>query len=514
MEYLNAPGIVQDRLESRRYQISAARAAMKENTLLILPTGIGKTSVALIVAAEVLSKGGKVLMMAPTKPLVDQHASFFGEMLDGFTIGLCNGDMAPEKRIQVVQSSDMVISTPQCIANDLTEGRYLLGDFGLVVYDEAHKAVGNYAYVEVAKYVPQNTISLGMTASPGYDLEKIEQVCIDLSLTGIFVRTEEDPDVSPYVHDTYVKRIEVNMPKELMDISAVYRKLLDGYFSELRRMRLLIDPNWPVSTKHLLAIGQNIQGRLARGERSTNLYRGLKVQAICIKLLRAIDYTETQGRTVLRSFLQKIEADAESGNSKADAELVARREYRMAREMVDEARVEHPKVSRVMSTVNNVISGSEGSKVIVFTQYRETCDVIVEKLSKIEGARVCKLIGQSKGGQKQKEQIGTLTDFREGKYNVIVATSVGEEGLDITSTDAVIFYEPVPSEIRTIQRRGRTGRRNDGEVYVLIAKGTLDEITENASKSKEIKMRNGLETLSDRLRKRGSLRGQTTLDDL
>ena len=124
------------------------------------------------------------------------------------------------------------------------------------------------------------------------------------------------------------------------------------------------------------------------------------------------------------------------------------------------------------------------------------------KLSKIDGARVCKLIGQSKGGQKQKEQIGTLTDFREGKYNVIVSTSVGEEGLDITSTDAVIFYEPVPSEIRTIQRRGRTGRRNDGEVYVLIAKGTLDEITENSSKRKERQMRDGLETLSARLKKR------------
>lgn len=155
-----------------------------------------------------------------------------------------------------------------------------------------------------------------------------------------------------------------------------------------------------------------------------------------------------------------------------------------------------------MSLVTKVISETGGSKIIVFTQYRETCDVIVDKLSKIDGARVCKLIGQSKGGQKQKEQIGTLTDFREGKYNVIVSTSVGEEGLDITSTDAVIFYEPVPSEIRTIQRRGRTGRRNDGEVYVLIAKGTLDEITENSSKRKERQMRDGLETLSARLKKR------------
>lgn len=195
MEYLNAPGIVPDRLEARRYQIAAARACMRENTLVILPTGMGKTTVALIVAAEVLGNGGKVLMMAPTKPLVDQHAQFFGEFLEGHTIGLCNGNMSPEKRTDVLLASDMVISTPQCIANDLREGNYGLTSFGLVIYDEAHKAVGNYAYVEVAKHVPNRTIQMGMTASPGYDLKKIESVCNNLSLSGIFVRTEEDPDV-------------------------------------------------------------------------------------------------------------------------------------------------------------------------------------------------------------------------------------------------------------------------------------------------------------------------------
>ena len=140
---------------------------------------------------------------------------------------------------------------------------------------------------------------------------------------------------------------------------------------------------------------------------------------------------------------------------------------------------------------------------------------MTEKLSTIPGAVVGKLIGQSNGGLKQKEQIGLLERFRNGDVNVVVSTSVGEEGLDVSSTDAVIFYEPVPSEIRTIQRRGRTGRKNDGEVYVLIAKGTVDEIFERTSKQKEEAMRARLEKLSDDLSRGSSTlnrRDQTNLD--
>ena len=265
MEYVDAPGIVKGKLEDRRYQAEAATTCLRDDTLLILPTALGKTSVALRVAAHVLTKGRKVLMMAPTKPLVDQHEDFFSSFLDGFSVSLCNGNMAPEKRAEVISKGDFIISTPQCISNDLRTGRYDLSDFGLVIYDEAHKAVGGYAYVDVAAHIKPGTISMGMTASPGSDLKKIEEICDNLYLTDIFVRTEDDPDVSPYVHDTYVNRITVKMPGDLMSISAILKKLLDEYFGELLAMRLVVNPNWPASTKHLLSIGQNLQARLQRG---------------------------------------------------------------------------------------------------------------------------------------------------------------------------------------------------------------------------------------------------------
>lgn len=514
MEYVTAPGITLHKVEDRRYQATLAQACLRENTLVILPTGLGKTAVALRVAAAVLQKRQKVLVLAPTKPLVEQHRLYFSECLSQARVGVMNGTVVPAKRAAVLQDSDLIVSTPQAVANDLDKGAYDLGEIGLIVYDEAHRGTGNYAYVDVARYRPLRALALGMTASPGSDLHKIEEVCRNLALTRIDVRADDDPDVAPYVHDTYVNRIEVNMPKDLTDITALLRKLLDHYFLELTELRLT-QPNWPPSTRHMLVIGQNLQARLHRGEKTMTVFRGLSVQSICIKLLHAIDLAETQGMSALRTYLGKInEGGASPQGSKADRELCARTDYKQVWQIASTSKVEHPKISRTMSLVSQVLHAGGNPRVIVFTQYRESCDILAERLALVDGARVCKLIGQANGGLKQREQVGIIDDFRRGKYNVIVSTSVGEEGLDITSTNAVIFYEPISSEIRTIQRRGRTGRKNDGEVYVLIAKGTMDEVTENSSRRKEELMRQRLTQLSSDLKKQRSQKpGQSELSE-
>ena len=499
MGCISHPRIVPDKVEERKYQMIMARGCLNVNTLLVLPTGLGKTIIALYVAAEVLEQGKKVLLLAPTKPLVDQHSKVFSELLRDSSVGVMNGHMRPDSRAVMVKENDLIVSTPQSVANDLENGRYNLNDFGLVIYDEAHRATGNYSYVKIAEYCKRRTLSLGLTASPGSDIKKVEEVCLALSFFRVDIRTDDDPDVAPYIHDTYVNKIEVNMPNDILEITSILRDILDHYFKELKGLQLT-QPNWPMSTTHMLMIGESLHRRLNRGERNPIIYRGLTVQSICIKLLHAITLAETQGMSSFRSYLVKLneEATSLSGN-KGGKELVSRKEYQEMLKKAVETNVEHPKVSRIMSLVSQILNSQDNAKVMVFTQYRDTCDVLIDKLSMIERARVGKLIGQSKGGLKQKEQIGILDEFRNGTLNVVVATSVGEEGLDIASTNAVIFYEPVPSEIRTIQRRGRTGRKNDGEVFVLVAKGTMDEVFENSSKKKEDLMRSRLEKLDKEL---------------
>lgn len=502
MTFIDHPRIAPGTVEERRYQTAMVQGCLRNNTLVILPTGLGKTVVAVRVAAEYLSSG-KVMVLAPTKPLVDQHRSTFSAVLVDTVVSEMNGNMKPEIRAGIIGSSDVVVSTPQSVANDLEAGRYGLDGFSLIIYDEAHRGVGNYAYVRVAGFCGKGIRSVGMTASPGSDSSKIEEVCMNLHLRRIDIRSDEDPDVSPYIHDTYVNRIEVNLPQDILDVTALLRSMLDHYVSEMASLRL-VNPGWQVSTSYMLSIGQSLQSRLARGEKTGVVYRGLALHSMCIKLLHAIGLAETQGMTPLRIYLEKIEAEADQEKGgKSAREIVNRPEYIGIRTILQRSNVEHPKVSRVLSLVSRTVNGGTGSKVIVFTQYRDTCEMLTGKLASVPGARVGMLVGQANGGLKQKEQIALLDGFRSGETNVIVSTSVGEEGLDVSSTDAVIFYEPVSSEIRTIQRRGRTGRKNDGEVYVLVAKGTLDEVLERSSADKERAMRSRLEKLSEEL-SRGS----------
>lgn len=513
--YLSHPRIVPDTVEERRYQARMAEGCLKQDSLIILPTGLGKTVIALIVAADVLGKGRKVMILAPTKPLVDQHSLTFSRWLRDTEICTLNGNMAPDRRTECLRSSDMVISTPQAVANDLENGRYDLRDFGLVIYDEAHRGVGNYAYVIIARY-NTSAISMGMTASPGSDRMKVMEMCQNLCFTRIDMRDEYDPDVSPYIYETDVERIELRIPSELREISNCLKTLLDEYALELTRMGFM-SPSRPASTGYMLQIGRELQTRIRNNERTTYVYRGMIVQSICIKILHAMGLVESQGMTPFRKYIMSLKEEVRGdGASKSSAELLRKERFIEAVNRSARSKVEHPKISKAMSLVSQMISEHPESKVMVFAQYRDMCELLVQKLSGLTGAKVEKLIGQSNGGMKQKEQIELLSRFRNGDSNIIVSTSVGEEGLDVSSTDLVVFYEPVPSEIRTIQRRGRTGRKNDGRVCVLVAKDTIDEAFDNVSAKKEENMRammNKLNIELARVVRKPTVRGQCTISD-
>jgi len=494
--------IVRNTVEEREYQVRMAEGCSKHSTLLILPTGLGKTIVALRVVADVLGRNKKVMILAPTKPLVDQHHSTFSSLLADTKVGVMNGHMSPEKRKHTLEGNDVTIATPQAVANDLKNGLYDLKDFGLVIYDEAHRGTGNYAYVSVAAEYSKNSdgLSMGMTASPGSERERLDDICCNLSLKRIDMRSEDDPDVSPYTYNVTINKVELDMPKDLVDIIGLLDKMLGEYTQELINLRAL-QPSDRVSTKQLLAAGRTLQFRHRSGERSATLYRALSVQSMAIKLGHAVGLAETQGVTSLRLYLDKLKEESLQGKGgKGAKEILARREFTDICKILERTNVEHPKISRLMGLVSKEINQRPGSKIIVFSHYRNTCDLLVEKLSGINGVSVGKLIGQSAGGLKQREQTELLRAFRDGEYNVVVATSVGEEGLDVTSTDLVIFYENVPSEIRTIQRRGRTGRKNDGVIYVLTAKGTRDEAFEEVSRKKEDMMLRRLRKLRESIR--------------
>ncbi len=167
--YVEHPLVRPRTVEARAYQVNIASSCLSRSTLVVLPTGMGKTIVALLVIADILERGkGKVLFMAPTKPLVEQHSAFVKAMTTVEDVVVFTGEVSAEDRELAWRENRVIVSTPQVIANDVKAGRYDLQKVALIVYDEAHRAVGNYAYVHVAAAQdPVTTLSLG---NPGHDL--------------------------------------------------------------------------------------------------------------------------------------------------------------------------------------------------------------------------------------------------------------------------------------------------------------------------------------------------------
>jgi len=488
-------------VEERAYQVNIARACLERSTLVVLPTGMGKTVIAAMVIAEVLRRrGGRILFLAPTKPLVEQHAASMRKVLVVDRITLFTGEAtAPEDRELLWTENKIIVSTPQVIRNDLRAERISLDDVSLIVFDEAHRAVGDYAYVDVAaayKEIPDRLV-LGMTASPGSSAEKILEVCGNLGITAVEIRTEYDPDVVPYQHALAFERVEVNAP----DVSKAIRGLLETVYEEqvgrLKKLGFLAGKP-KVTLKDLLAVGNEARRRLYSGVKDGRLYGAMTAQAIAMKANHAIELAETQGLGSLRSYFEKMETEAKS---KADVQFLKHSKVQEAIKLARETDVEHPKLAKTAWVVREQFMKKPEAKIIVFAHYRDTADRVTQALERIPGVRPMRFVGQASRGQdvglSQKEQVEILEKFKGGQVNVIVATSIGEEGLDIPQVDLVVFYEPVPSEIRTIQRRGRTGRSAAGRVVTLVTKDTRDEAYLYSARRKERKMHVEL----DRLRK-------------
>ncbi len=497
MEYISHPFIVPETMEKRAYQLSVAMNALEGNTLVVIPTGLGKTAIALLVAASRLyQNGGKVLMMAPTKPLVEQHLRYFKAHLaipgdDDTKFAMFTGEAAPDKRTAAWNAASMVLATPQVIKNDVIAGRYDLTDVTLLVVDEAHRAVGNYAYVFLADLYMQTAtdpLILAMTASPGGNKEKIADIVDNLHVKLVESRTEQDPDVQPYVHDKEIEVVHVDLPSELKAALDDLNALVQECLSQLKQAGFPVTEHSSLSMKFLNELSAMIQQRIA--ERHPSGFAAASVHAELMKLRHAISLAESQGCMVLKAYLNKLLAEGNApGGSKASRRIVNDPRFlRLLNRSIEWKDECHPKLVVLPGLVRAILDQSPQSRIIIFATYRDTVKIIVDTL-KNAGIFAERFVGKANRDQEkglsQKKQIATIQRFREGEFPVLVATSVGEEGLDIPATDVVIFYEPVPSEIRSIQRKGRTGRHSTGRIIVLVTKKTADETFQIVSRRRE-----------------------------
>lgn len=489
----------------RDYQEKIYETCREKDCLVVLPTGTGKTLVALMMTINRFKKFPleKILVLAPTRPLIEQHFESFKKNLaeDWADMQIFTGKTPANKRKEIWQTAEIVFSTPQCITNDLKKGLYNLKEVSLLIVDECHRCLKNYAYNSVAQKYKKDSVNkriLGLTASPGSDKEIISQVCKNLGIEAVEIRTRESDDVKPYLQNLEFEKIEVDFPSELEEIRTLLREIEQEKVNEMKRRGVLIGSGNKIM---LLKIQKKLMNDLKRS-RDFNKMLGVSACAQALKISHAIELLETQTISSLVEYLKGLYKQAEEKKSKGIQRLVKDLRFSKAYTLATTLGFEHPKVNALKEIIEEQFRKNPKSKIIVFAQFRETVRKLSSELDKISGVKTGIFVGQAikkhgkeTTGLKQKEQKEMINEFSEGKINVLVATSIAEEGLDIPEVSMVIFYEPIPSAIRNIQRRGRTARLAPGSLKILVTKNTHDQIYHYAAYHKEKRMHSAIEQI-------------------
>ena len=491
---LHHDGLQEGVVEARAYQLEAVDVALSSSTLLVLPTAAGKTAVAWMAIAEMLERtNGWALMIAPTAALVKQHFDDLELVFDKDSTKpiSMSGAIPPSKREGMWNKGRLVVSTPQVVRNDVNRGLLDLSNCCLLIIDEAHHSTGERAEAQVADLyleLANEPLILGMTASPGSNTEKVQEICNRLRVGRIHLRTSEDNMLSEHLANLDIEELKVRVPDEIRELAEPLVRWQESIVERERRLGRYVMPG-AVTHRGLANAMERANLAVRRGQ--ADAYGSMSRIGLAMSLHHLINHLLCQGLAAAKEFLDRKETgeDAEKKNTR---NLLRDSRIRSLRDSLAEMPESHSKVGAVRRLVRERIRRDPESRIIVFATYRDTVSALETALLNLKDVRPIQFIGQSKRasgtGLTPKQQVERIESFRAGEGNVLIATSVGEEGLDIPTADLVIFYEPVASEIRTIQRRGRTGRQRDGDVVVLIAEDTRDEGARAAALRREQNM--------------------------
>ena len=491
---LHHDGLQDGVIQARAYQLEAVDVSLSGSTLLVLPTAAGKTAVAWMVMAEMLEQtDGWALMIAPTAALVKQHLDDLEKIFDKDSIQpfSMSGAIPPSKREGMWNNGRLVVSTPQVVRNDVNRGLLDLSNCCLLVIDEAHHATGERAEAQVSDLyleLANQPLILGMTASPGSTTQKVEEISNRLQVHRIHLRTSEEKMLSEHLASLDVEELRVKVPDEIRDLAEPLVLWQETIVDRERRLGRYVMPG-AVTHRGLSNAMERANLAVRRGQ--SDAYGSMSRIGLAMSLHHLINHLLCQGIAAAKEFLDRKESGDDAGK-KNTRNLLRDPRIISLRASLSEMSESHSKVSSVRRLVRERLRRDPNSRIIVFATFRDTVTALETAIGDLEGSIPIPFIGQSKrasgSGLTAKQQVERIEKFRSGKGNVLIATSVGEEGLDIPSADLVIFYEPVASEIRTIQRRGRTGRHRDGDVVVLIAEDTRDEGARAAALRREENM--------------------------
>ncbi|ELT99493.1 hypothetical protein CAPTEDRAFT_222339 [Capitella teleta] len=485
----------------RDYQFSIVEQALFKNTMVVLPTGLGKTFVAAVVMYNfyLWYPQGKIVFMAPTKPLVAQQieACYNVMGIPQSDMAEMTGAMQPKERVKMWRLKRIFFLTPQVMTNDLGRGACPSAQIKCLVVDEAHKALGNHAYCQVVSELSKVSVHfrvLALSATPGSDIKAVQQVLKSLLISHIELRSEESEDIQKYSHERSVEKIVV--VEVVVNRLKRHGVLYNRPASSLSKFMFLkareeFRQN-PPPTLNPVNFG-SIEGDFALG---MSLYHGYEL-------------LQHHGLRSLHCFMQSL-ISGEKGNGRTRAELMRNQDFCQLMQELDakfdpiksagpylsqmtlnasqkkEFVAGHPKMSKLEEVVlehfHSLEEQEQQTRIMIFSQYRDSVNEITQMLNQHRPlVKAMSFIGQSSAkktsrGFTQKEQLKVMRAFREGGYNTLISTCVGEEGLDIGDVDLIICFDAHKSPIRLVQRMGRTGRKRRGRIVMLVTQGKEEQV--------------------------------------
>ncbi|KAI0842979.1 P-loop containing nucleoside triphosphate hydrolase protein [Hypoxylon sp. FL0890] len=496
---------------TRDYQFSIVKNGLFNNTLVALPTGLGKTFIAATIMLNFYRwmKSAKIIFVAPTKPLVSQQvdACFNIAGIPRSQTTLLTGEISPGLRAEEWESKRVFFMTPQTLENDLSSGFADPKSIGLLVVDEAHRATGNYSYVKVVSFLRRFTSSfriLALTATPGSKVESVQEVIDSLGISHVEIRTEESIDIRQYVHQRDEDIVLLDPSDEMNHVKELFSKALKPLVDKLSEQNIYYgrDP-MALTTYGLLKARKDWMARAGQHVNQGLKFMMMAIFSVLQSVAHGIKLLNFHGikpfYDSLVEFRDETEGKGQKG-SKYKKQIIESPSFQEMMDKIDswlkkDGFISHPKLTYLSDTVLNHFldagEGREGSstntRIIVFSEYRDSAEEIVRVLNTHKPLiRAAVFVGQADskrtGGMKQAEQIERIRKFKEGEFNVLVATSIGEEGLDIGQVDLIICYDASASPIRMLQRMGRTGRKRAGRVVLLLMRGKEED---NYAKSKD-----------------------------
>jgi ATP-dependent DNA helicase MPH1 len=225
------------------------KAGLKYNTFVAIPTGTGKTFVA---AGVILNyyrwfPEGKIYFFAPTKPLVLQQLRGIKDTLE--EIPECDmihmtGDLTAKKRKGHYQDKRILFMTPQTWENDARNGLIALDDTILMIFDEAHRASGNYAYTNIVELMVKAQVGfriLALSATPGDSTDSVQYLISNLLIAKLKIFNETDIDLKRYMHDKILEIVQVNQIDGITVLDGFVLKVIVEVIRPLLTCKVLLD---------------------------------------------------------------------------------------------------------------------------------------------------------------------------------------------------------------------------------------------------------------------------------